>query len=376
MTHMHQADDTEILLANSVQSFLAHEHSFDRLRQPYYGKPAYDRRLWRLLAQQGWLSVLLPESNGGSELSTRHAAAIALELGRRVVPEPFVACGMMPAVLAGALATDVPAWQTVIDGLLDGERITTVVWQEQPLTLDVTATTAATTAGDHVVLQGVKHGIVAASLADQWLVSATFEGEPSLWLLPRDSEGITLHEQLTSDGGTLGVANLNNVCLPSSALLARGAAVSSALEAALQEALLLTCAQLNGMAQQALKLTLDYLRTRVQFGQLIGSFQSLQHMAVDVRIQQALALAAFQAALSCHAHSPASNGTLAAISAAKARVSDAALQAGRFGVQAHGAIGFAAEADIGLYLKSALRLAAWLGNGTYHRQRFGELKPA
>lgn len=373
---MHQADETEVLLANSVQSFLAQEHSLERLRRIYLGQSACDCALWRQIAEQGWLSLRLPETLGGSELSTHHAGAIALEWGRQAVPEPFIACGVMPSLLAGALAVETAAWQPVIEGLRDGKRMTTVAWQEQPHTLDVATATTATADRSQVVLHGIKHGIVATSMADQWLVSASFDGAPSLWLVPRDSAGITLQEQLTSDGGTLGMATLHGVRVPPQALLARGAAVKSALEAAIQESLLLACGQLNGLAERALGLTLKYMRTRVQFGKTIGSFQSLQHLAVDVRIQQALARAAWNAALQRHARAPESAGTLAAIAAAKARASDAALQAGRFGVQAHGAIGFAAEADIGLYLKGALRLAAWLGNGSDQRMRFLQLQSA
>jgi alkylation response protein AidB-like acyl-CoA dehydrogenase len=124
---------------------------------------------------------------------------------------------------------------------------------------------------------------------------------------------------------------------------------------------------------RALEMSLDYLRTRVQFGKPIGSFQALQHRAVDLHIQKELASAVLEETLAALDRGPDAAHRAALASRAKARCADAALKITRETIQLHGAIGFTDEYDAGLYLKRALTLAAWLGGATWHRRRYARL---
>ena len=374
MSLLDPQDDTQVLLQDSVRDFLDREHRLERLQAIYTGQSCVDRELWRRMAGQGWLALRLPQALGGSELEPVHAAIIMEQFGLKVVPEPLAACAMMPAVLLRQLPCHA-RWQPVVEGLVDGSHIATLAWQEdiRMLAPSTAAMQAEPRAGGGWRLTGRKLGVICASLADSLLVTARLGDELALWRVASGSAGLVLAESRTSDGGTVAVADFNGVHVPEDALLARGPALAQALEAAIGEAVLLGACQLLGIASGALELTLHYLRTRTQFGKPIGSFQALQHASVDVALQQALARAACRNALRQHAETPHSPATRAAISAAKARASDAALLAGRFGVQAHGAIGFAAEAAIGAYLKAALRGAALLGNGSHHRRQYAEL---
>src|SRR5690606_27889990 len=117
------------------------------------------------------------------------------------------------------------------------------------------------------------------------------------------------------------------------------------------------------------------LRTRVQFGRTIGSFQALQHRAVDLYIQERLAEAVLADAVDALDARPDDAATLAAVSRAKARCTDAASLITRQAIQLHGGIGFTEDSDVGLYVKRAMTLAAWLGNSAYHRRRFAKLAP-
>ena len=370
------SDDTERLLADSAASFLANQDCLARLRAARPGMPAYSPATWAELAAQGWLALRLPEALGGSGLGLRHALCLTEAFGRRLLPEPYIGSALMPAVLAQQLP-GAPAWVPVTRGLVDGQHRTSVAWQADPQALQPAFHGLhAEARGERLVLEGLRHGVVAAPFADCLLVSASLEGAPALILVGRDSPGLASEDVDTSDGGSLSMLRFTGVAVPAAAVLARGEPVAQALSAAIAEATLATAAQLLGVASAALDVTLDYLRIRVQFGQAIGSFQSLQHSAADVRIEQALARAACQGALARHEADAVSAATAAAIAAAKARASDAALLAGRFGVQAHGAIGFTTEADVGWYLKAALRLAASLGNGSQQRRVYGALTRA
>ncbi|MBH1964752.1 MAG: acyl-CoA dehydrogenase family protein [Comamonadaceae bacterium] len=371
MTYLDAQDETQILLRDSVQDFLSKEHRLERMQALYHGKSVLDRRLWAAMAEQGWLALRLPEALGGSSLEPVHAAIVAEQLGRHAVPEPWLSCAVLPALLASRYP-GVAGWLPLTQGLLDGSHVTTLAWQEDARSLDPSCvTTVAKPHSDGTYrLRGQKSGVACGSFADSLLVTARLDGDLSLWRVAREDPRVSLVESLTSDGASVAVVSFDDVPLTREALLDRGQAVSAALSAALDEAQLLAAWQLVGLACAALEITLEYQRTRVQFGQHIGSFQSMQHLSVDVRLQQALARAACQSALRRHAEAPESAAARAAIAAAKARASDAALLAGRFGVQAHGAIGFAAEASIGCYLKAALRWAAFLGNGSHHRRQY------
>ncbi|MEF7617420.1 acyl-CoA dehydrogenase family protein [Aquincola sp. MAHUQ-54] len=371
-------DDTARLLADAAQDFLRNAHDRERLRAVFEKRSTVDRGFWRQMAEQGWLALRLPEAQGGSGLALAHAAVITEALGRHAVPEPFIACAMMPAALMAALPPS-PAWAPLHRGLIDGRHVSTVAWQAHPQAMDADEPgIVAEPAPGGVRLTGRAFGVVGAPMADSVLVSALHEGRPSLWRMPRGTEGAVWQDVLACDGGTVSVLDVD-MLLPADTLLAQGPRVAAALQQALDEATLLAACQLVGTGSAALALTLDYLRTRQQFGRTIGSFQSLQHLAADVRIQLALAQAACMAALQ-RQPGPAREGDAradaqarAAIAAAKARACDAALQAGRFGIQAHGAIGFAAEGDAGLFLKSAMRLSAWLGSAPQQRRRHGVL---
>ncbi|GAA5236466.1 acyl-CoA dehydrogenase [Verticiella sediminum] len=379
MARFDSRDETSILLEDSADEFLSHRFDPQRLRAQYQARSGYDRTFWAELAGQGWLALRLPEAMGGSELGIEHVAVLAHALGRHAAPDPFVACAVMPAVLATAAGSaDTSSWRRIAAGQVTGKAVSTVAWQEGPFALDVglPTTRAQRRQEGGFLLSGCKCQVVAGDWADILLVSASLDGEAALFAVQRTAPGVHVEGRLTSDGGTIATIEFRDLELPPDALLASGAPCLASLQQAVDEAMLATAAQLLGLADRAFEITLEYLRTRVQFGHPIGSFQALQHMAVDVRIGLALAAAACGAAVRLQSGQPGSTAARAAVAAAKARTSDTALLAGRFGVQAHGAIGFAAEADIGCYLKSAIRLAAWLGNGTQQRLRVARITDA
>jgi 3-oxochol-4-en-24-oyl-CoA dehydrogenase len=146
------------------------------------------------------------------------------------------------------------------------------------------------------------------------------------------------------------------------------------LRLAIDAALVGTSAELVGIMDRVLELTLDYLRTRKQFGRAIGSFQALQHRAVDVWIQKELSRAAVASAVrALDDPAAAARAQSAAASGAKARAAGAALALCKEALQMHGAIGYTDEYDLGLYFNRALTLSAWLGNAADRRRRYGEL---
>jgi alkylation response protein AidB-like acyl-CoA dehydrogenase len=194
--------------------------------------------------------------------------------------------------------------------------------------------------------------------------------------IDRNAPGVQIDLEPLADGRNFGTVELRDAVVPRERVAAAGVAATVAIEAALDHAAAIAGAELYGVMSRALEMSTEYMKTRVQFGRPIGSFQGLQHRAVDLYLQQQLASAVLDQGLRELDARPAPAVRAATVSRIKARCSDAGLRITREAIQIHGAIGFTDEYDAGLYLKRALVLSAWLGNAAQHRRRYAQLSLA
>jgi alkylation response protein AidB-like acyl-CoA dehydrogenase len=335
------------------------------------GPVGFDRALWQRFAELGWLGLLVPEELGGAGAGLPAAAAVARTLGSAGRLEPYVACGVIvPACLAGLPPT--PGVRRLLGSVLAGELVapawSAAGWGQtagRPVS-------ASLSCSGSVSLSGTAYW-VPVSAPDVFLVLAYAGDEPLLVRVDAAVSGVrptpqrmtdgTIWTHLTFDGG---------VRLPSTAVLARGPEVSTAFGDALETSVVVLAAELLGSMEHMFELTLDYLRSRRQFGRPIGSFQVLQHRAVDVWVQLKLAEAAVDAAVRLPADASRDRRSAVA-SGAKARTSASALRIGNDCVQLHGSIGFTDEYELGHFVNRSLVNAAWLGNGSSHVRRYGLL---
>lgn len=361
------------MLAQSVGDFVQRGADLPRVRALAQSRAEFDRAQWRQLAELGWLGVLAPESCGGLGLGLAEATIVAEGLGRALTPEPYTAVAVLAArVLERANAT--PLRDKLLTDLVAGDCVPVLAWQEQAddfAGLQV-ATTATPFEGGYRV-SGQKKFVAGAVAADGYLVTAQAADGPQLLWVPRDAAGCSMTLQPLADGRSYGEVTLKDVAVPREQLLASGAAVRGALDRALDHAAVAASAELVGVMKRANEMSLDYMKTRVQFGKAIGSFQALQHRAVDLYIQQEIADAVLRDVVRQLDAAP--DGTVRALAAsrAKSRCADAALAITRAAIQFHGAIGFTEDCDVGLYVKRAITVAAWLGNGRTHRARYARL---
>ncbi|MEN5215120.1 acyl-CoA dehydrogenase family protein [Pseudomonas pudica] len=339
------------MIRDSASAF-APTGDLTRVRGLRYQTPGFDRAVWREMASNGWLGLSLPEAQGGAGLGMAEYCALLEVFGAALLPEPFV-----PAVLSARLLDG-----EQLASQLTGERLLLPALQEEIGSLDTAEGWARLRNGK---VSGRKLCIPMAVAADAFLVS-TPEG---LALVESTAPGVNLELVTTQDGGHFGHLQLEHA--PAEMLPLQPQALADALD----EAALGTAAYLLGAAEQAFALTLDYLRTRKQFGQTIGNFQALQHRAVDLKLQLALWRASLEAAAAtCDAGAPVTQRR-AAVSRAKARAADAALLVTRQAVQLHGAIGYTDECDVGLYLRKAMTLANLYGSSDQHRRRYDACMP-
>lgn len=330
-----------------------------RVRGLRFAAPGYDRGVVARMGEMGWLSLRVAEDKGGTGLGLAELAALAEELGRGLVPEPLVP---MAAVALPLLAEAGRAAE-----FADGTRIVLPALSERANRFDPTD---ISTVAEGNRLTGQKRFVAGGGGADAFVVSARTGTTVGAWLVAADAPGVTVGADETVDGGSFARLELQGA---EGAPLLEDARIP--LARTLDEAAIATAAELLGVMDRALSITLDYLRTRTQFGRKIGSFQALQHRAADLAIQVALTRAVLDASVAAVEAGAQGTRRAAAASQAKARASEAAMAVTRAAIQLHGGIGYTDEADIGLFLKRAIVLAASFGNAALHRRRYASSAP-
>lgn len=367
------AAEHRALLADSVAGFAARGTDIARVRKLRGTAAEYDRAIWKKMAGLGWLGILVPEEYGGLGLGLTEMAIVARGLARGLTPEPLTAAAVLAATTLVAGENEALKREQ-LPRLVAGETLPALAWQEQAGVLDpATISCSATPFEGGYKLNGNKRFIAGSAQADAFLVTArTDDGIVLLWL-PRATAGARLELEPLADGRSFGTLELEDALAPKAHIVAGGAGATEALARAFDHASVIAGAELAGVMDRALEMSLDYLRTRVQFGKPIGAFQALQHRAVDLYIHKELAGAVLEEALDILDRGPDPRARAALASRVKARCADAALRVTRETIQLHGAIGFTDDYDAGLYLKRALTLAAWLGHPTWHRRRYASL---
>jgi alkylation response protein AidB-like acyl-CoA dehydrogenase len=365
-----QANDLAAMLRDSVAAFVAGESPLDRARKWRGSQPGFDRAIWKRLAEQGWTGVMIPEALGGTGLGLHAACVIAEQLARVLAPEPYVAT----AVLARGLVLggeNEMLKRDLLPRLASGDWIATLADQEDVTWNDDTLPAArAVAAGDHVSITGTKRFVAPVSGVDGWIVAAAQEDALALYWVPAGTAGVTVAHERLADGTDGGSLLLQDVTIPASYRIAHGANAVHARSRALDDAQVVLAAELLGIMDSTLDMTLAYLRTRVQFGKPIGSFQSLQHRAVDLHIQRELTRLSLQDIAREFDQGADATTRSRLASRIKSRAAEAACLVTREAIKLHGAIGFADEYDVGMYFQRALVSSATLGNAATHRRRY------
>lgn len=331
---------------------------------------ALEREGYAGLARIGVTTACLPEAAGGSGFAAGVTALVAERLGRALAREPFVENVVLPAGLALALASE-PMMAAIAGG-----EVACVAWQEdayaRPSASSVSV--ALTREGQGMRLRGRKRYVMGARASTCLYVLALLQGEPAIVRVESAAPGIARQDKRLADG-TCWSDVAFDVALEHSAMVARGEAAVRALGAALDLGNLALAGQLHGLQARILEMTLEYLGLRVQFDRPIGSFQALQHRAVDLYTHAQIARFLVGEATDAFAPGAEARALEAYASRAKARCADSALRIAKEGIQMLGGIGFSDEHDLGLYVKRVLVLSAWLGNADWHRRRLAALDP-
>lgn len=367
---MSDSDDETSMLREAAAAFAEREAGAARMRQFMEATPSFERGLWQRMADLGWMNLMIPEAHGGLGLGLAQMAAVLEPLAARLMPEPVAGAAM--AARAIALGDNDALKSTLLPAMGSGVSIGALAWQEDEAHIQPGQAACVARPGQGGwILEGHKRFVVPGESCDGYVVSALEAGRLCLYWVAADTAGLEQVVERRADGSVTLKLSFHSVPVAGAARVAGPDHGLAVLSRTANEALVLAAAETQGVLDRALDITLDYLRTRVQFGQPIGAFQALQHRAVNMHIQRELSRAVVRACIGVVDRYESPAAAEAAASRARIRSGEAALAILRECVQMHGAIGFTHDCDIGLYLKRALVLSAWLGNPAAHRRRYG-----
>jgi len=372
-----QFTEEQELLRSSVQRLLRDQYDFEARRKIVASEEGFSRKQWDAFAELGLLAAPFSEDAGGLGGGPLATMIIMHEFGRHLVVEPFVET----VVLAGGLiehAGTPEQKQGFIPGIIDGSKIWTLAWTEKESRFDLAkVTTRARREGSDYVLTGAKTMVIAAPWADDLIVSARTSGDDrdrggvSLLVVDRRAAGLDLQSFKTIDGRRAAEISLREV---RGQLLGREGEGVAALEAARNWAIGALCAEAVGAIGELNAATLDYSKTRKQFGTTIGSFQVLQHRMVDMFIAHQEALSLMQhLSLNLSAGDP---GLSRLASGAKSKIGYAGKFVADQAVQLHGGMGMTDELNVGHYFKRISSINIQFGDPAFHVLRYAQLDAA
>ena len=369
-----QLTEEQELLRGSLQRLLRDHYDFDARRKIVATDEGWSRKHWSAFAELGLCAAPFQESSGGLGGGPLATMIVMREFGRNLVVEPF----LETVVLAGGLIEDVGSQaqrEVFLPQIMAGESIWALAWAEGRSRYDFNnVATTARRQGEVYVLNGTKTTVIGAPWADKLIVSARTSGEPrdrsgvSLFVVDRRSANLHLQSFKTIDGRRAAEIMLMNVQVPASQLLGMEGEGVAALEACRDRAIAALCAEAVGAMSELNSVTLEYAKTRKQFGVSLATFQVLQHRMVDMFI-------ALEEAISLTQHLNLSLGTgephgSKLASGAKSKVGYAARFIAEQAIQLHGGIGMSDELNVGHYFKRIASINVQFGDPTYHLMRY------
>jgi alkylation response protein AidB-like acyl-CoA dehydrogenase len=365
--------DEQVMLRDTVASYLADHYSLEARRKAVAGEAGWRPQVWKTFAEElGILGASFPEDLGGLGGGPVETMILMEEFGKALVVEPF----LETVVIGGGFLkhADHPRAAELIGAIIAGEAVFAFAWAEPGgrYSLADLRTTARRDA-DGWVLDGAKAMVVAAPWASHLIVTArTAGGERdamgvSVFLVEADAAGVSRRDYPTVDGGRAGDITFENVRLPAEALVGPADAGLPLVEKVVDEALAALCAEACGVMRRMHEETLAYARQRKQFGVPIGSFQALQHRMADmyIHLEQSVSMT-LMATLKLGREDERGR----ACAAAKAQIGKACRFIGQNAIQIHGGMGMTDEMAVGHYFKRATLIESALGSTDHHLARY------
>ncbi|WP_315806119.1 MULTISPECIES: acyl-CoA dehydrogenase [unclassified Bradyrhizobium] len=337
----------------------------------------FSRELWATFAEMGFAGLLVPEEHGGSGLNAVEAGVVMEEIGRTLMPSPFLSTAVLAAsalTRAGSAAQKAEYLPKIADGSLLAALALDEGAKHRPLH----TTMQAVRSGNGFRLTGAKAMVVDGHVADLLIVAARSAGAPgerdglSLFLVDPKAKGVAIERTVMVDAHNAARITFDHVEVDADHVLGEIDGASAILDGVLGLGRGAVASEMVGLSEEVFGRTVAYLKERKQFGKLIGEFQALQHRAAQLYIEIEITRAAVLKALQTLDSDPADAAALVAV--AKARAGATATRAVQEGVQMHGGMGMTDQFDIGFFMKRARVCEELFGDSNYHADQLACLR--
>jgi alkylation response protein AidB-like acyl-CoA dehydrogenase len=361
------------MLADSLNRFIAAQYTFETRERITASPEGMSAAFWEKFAELGVLGALVREEDGGFGGAGFDIAVVFEALGRGLVVEPLLGSAVLAAEAIAHAGSE--AQRALLEGIVDGSTIAAFAHDEPGSHYEMARVeTRADPSGDGWVINGAKSVVAQGEGSDMFVVSARTSGAIddetgiSLFLVPRGAAGVTVTGTPSIDGGRVAGLHFDNVVVDAGDILGAANDGYATLERAMGRGVLALCAESLGAMEAAKAATLEYLRTRKQFGMVIGSFQALQHRMADLllEIEQARS-AVINAAAALDADRITREK---ALSAAKMSIGRIGTLVAEECIQLHGGIGMTWELPLAHYAKRLVMIDHQLGDEDHHLQRY------
>jgi alkylation response protein AidB-like acyl-CoA dehydrogenase len=371
--------EEQSMLRDSARGLISDKAPVSHLRGLRDSKDAtgFSRELWATFAEMGFAGLLVPEEFGGSGLGSVEAGIVMEEIGRTLMPSPFLATSVLAAAALSHGGSDAQKREH-LPKIASGALLATLAIDEGPKHRPLHTEMQAVRAGNGFRLSGAKALVVDGHVADLLIVVARSAGSPAerdgltLFLVDPKSRGVAVERTVMVDAHNAARIVFDNVEVDADHVLGEVDRGGALLDVVLDIGRGAVASELLGLADEVFGRTVTYLKERRQFGKLIGEFQALQHRAaqlyIEIEISRAAVLKALQA-LDADAAKAAS-----AVAVAKARAGTTATRAVQEGVQMHGGMGMTDQFDIGFFMKRARVCEEFLGDANFHADQLARLR--
>ena len=371
--------DEQKLLKDSAERFIERDYPFDTRRRLADTEEGFSRDIWNQFAELGWLGLAMPEDHGGLDGTLADTAVLMEALGRGLVVEPYLSTVLLGGGLL-RLGGSADQQAALIPPLIEGRSLLAFAFTERQSRYNLAnVETTARAAGDGYLLDGAKGVVVHGASADKLIVSARVSGDSrdeagiSLFLVDGGAGGVTRRGYPTVDGLHGAEVTLDGVAVGGDDLLGPEGGAYPLIERVIDEASVAICAEAVGVMAVLVDATVEHLKTREQFGAPIGSFQVLQHRAVDMFNALELSRALVYRTAETIATSDDAENRARAASAAKVQIGRAGKLIGQQAIQLHGGMGMTDELFVSHYFKRLTMIGTLFGDTDHHLKRFAAL---
>ncbi|HVB48992.1 MAG TPA: acyl-CoA dehydrogenase [Burkholderiales bacterium] len=372
-------NEEQQLLADSIRRFIAKDYAFEARKKIVASKDGCSAAVWSTFAEMGLLGIPFAADLGGFGGGAIDLMSVMEAFGEALVVEPYLATIGLGAQFVARGGSDAQK-HSILPAVIEGRLKMTFAQTERGARYDLAhVATTAKKAGEAWVIDGEKCVVLAAPLADKLVVSARTSGTPteangiSLFLVERTAAGVSLRPYVTLDEMRAADVVLKDVEVGVDALLGKQGEGLALIEEVVDFATALSCAEAVGAMKQANDATLEYLKTRKQFGVPIGTFQALQHRMVDmvVAAEQARSMTCLACAKVDREKDARERKRL--VSAAKVKIADACRQVSQEAIQLHGGMGMTEELKVSHAFRRLTMIAQQFGDAEHHLERFAAL---